>query len=68
MRMTAVRRRTTVEQVLGGQGQTRNQDQVSTDVDGGERRARGEGQEVSGDAIYEKSVKITEELEGSATE
>ena len=64
--MTAARRKKTAEQACGRRGQ--EQEQVSSDGDGGEHRARGGDQERSDDASEEWSGDNTEKSEGSSTE
>ena len=65
-RMTAARRRKTVEKVRGRQGH--DHEQVSSDGNGGESRTRGDGQEGGGDASKGWSGKSVEDSARSETE
>ena len=56
------------EQALGGRGQNRHQDQVSSDGDRVEHCTRDESQEGSNDTSKDWSGESTGELEGSAKE
>ena len=65
-RTTVSRKRTTAEKARGIQGH--DQEQVSSNGDGGERRVRGDGQEGSGDASEEWSGESAEDSAGLKTE